>query len=167
MLSVVELSALPQRFITLAEVLLQELQRAHGPKLVSVAIFGSVARGVASPDSDLDVLIVADGLPKGRMSRVEQFLPVEEAVAARVAAARTLEIAPVFKTPEEAERGSPLFWDMTLDLLVLYDRDGVLIRLLDRVRRRLEALKARRVFRGNAWYWILKEDYRPGEVFEI
>jgi hypothetical protein len=26
---------------------------------------------------------------------------------------------------------------------------------------------ARRIWCGNAWYWDLKPDYRPGEVFEL
>jgi hypothetical protein len=31
----------------------------------------------------------------------------------------------------------------------------------------LEQLGARRIWRGNAWFWDLKPDYRPGEVFEL
>jgi len=32
---------------------------------------------------------------------------------------------------------------------------------------RLKKLGANRIWSGNAWYWDLKPDYRPGEVFEI
>ena len=38
---------------------------------------------------------------------------------------------------------------------------------LDRFAARLAALGARRKWRGSAWYWDLKPDYRPGEVFEL
>jgi hypothetical protein len=31
----------------------------------------------------------------------------------------------------------------------------------------LAHLGARRVWLGNAWYWDLKPDYRPGDVFEL
>jgi hypothetical protein len=38
---------------------------------------------------------------------------------------------------------------------------------LEKLRKRLTELGAKRVWRGNAWYWILKPDLRPGEVFEL
>jgi len=49
---------------------------------VSLAIFGSVARRIPNPESDLDILVLADRLPDGRMARVKEFEPVEQALAA-------------------------------------------------------------------------------------
>jgi len=43
-----------------------DLLRSHlRERLVSVVLFGSVARGDASPASDIDLLIVAEDLPQG------------------------------------------------------------------------------------------------------
>lgn len=42
----------------------------YGARLLSVAVFGSVARGTPRRDSDVDLLIVADPLPRGRLARV-------------------------------------------------------------------------------------------------
>jgi predicted nucleotidyltransferase len=50
-------------FEELARALATACHEVYGPRLVSLAIFGSVARGTARPDSDLDFLIVAEGLP--------------------------------------------------------------------------------------------------------
>jgi len=160
-------AALPAPLRALLEPLLEEICRAYGTALISAAVFGSRARGVAGPESDIDLLLVAEELPQGRIPRVRQFFPVEEALAVRSPAFRTLLLSPIFKTPTEVRRGSPLFWDMTEDVILLYDREDFLQEQLAGVKRRLEALKARRVFRDNAWYWILKGDYRPGEVFEL
>jgi len=44
-------------------------------------IFGSVARRTPNPESDLDILVLADRLPHGRMARVKEFEPVEQALA--------------------------------------------------------------------------------------
>lgn len=74
---------------------------------------------------------------------------------------------PVFETPEEAEKGSPFFLDMAEDGRILYDRDGFFGRRLDRLREKLAALGARRISRGNGWYWDLKPDYKPGDVVEL
>ena len=47
-------------------------------KLTSVIVYGSVARKTTRKDSDIDLLIIADSLPKGRMKRQELFLEVEK-----------------------------------------------------------------------------------------
>jgi predicted nucleotidyltransferase len=150
--------------------LLSAWRRHDAERLASVLIFGSAARGSFGPDSDLDILIVSRDLPDGRMSRVRDFAAVERALAPDLGAARragwNVELSPVFKTPAEVERGSALFFDMTEDARILEDRDGLTRRARDRLRDRLAALGARRVWRGNAWYWDLKPDCRPGEIFE-
>ena len=76
-------------------------------------------------------------------------------------------MSPVFKTPAEIEHGSPLLFDMVEDARILTDRDGYLEAVLGRLRYRLRELGARRIWRGNAWFWDLKPDYKPGEIFEI
>ncbi|MBI4715493.1 MAG: hypothetical protein HY760_06120 [Nitrospirae bacterium] len=73
----------------------------------------------------------------------------------------------IFKSPEEALKGSPLFLDMVEDARILLDKGGFLADILAALRSRLAALGSRRVWRGNAWYWILKPDLKPGEVFDL
>jgi hypothetical protein len=75
--------------------------------------------------------------------------------------------SPIFKTPEEVERGSLLFLDMLYDLVILYDRDSFLLNYLRGFKKRLDKLGARRIVRGEKWYWVLKPDYKRGETFEI
>jgi predicted nucleotidyltransferase len=147
-------------------VLLRACEDVYGARLVSVVIFGSTGRGTARPDSDVDLLLIADPLPHGRMRRVEEFEEVERRVAELLPGA-VPPLSPVLKTPEEAGHGSPLFLDMTEDARILFDRESFFSRQLDRLRARLAQLGSRRVWLGNAWYWDLKPDYRPGEVFEL
>jgi hypothetical protein len=56
---------------------------------------------------------------------------------------------------------------MVEDALVLYDRNEFFAQELARLQKRLTQLGAKRVWKGNAWYWDLKPDYQPGEVFEL
>jgi predicted nucleotidyltransferase len=146
-------------------------RRYYGGRLVSVAVFGSVGRGTPGPDSDIDLLVVADGLPLGRLARVDEFRTVEVQLASRLLALRRVgvntSLSPVLKAPDEIRHGSPLLFDMTEDARYLYDRGAFLATEIDRLRRRLAELGARRIWRGNAWLWDLKPDLKPGEVFDL
>jgi len=93
------------------ERLLTEARRVYGERLVAFGVFGSVGRGTPNPFSDVDVLLVAEDLPRGRLARVDEFVREDEAMSA--------------------------------------------------------ALGARRIRRGNFWYWDLKPDYTPGGVIEL
>lgn len=155
----------------LAEQLCHACKQHYGTRLVSVALFGSVARGTPQFDSDLDVLIVADDLAQGRMRRAREFERIEAALAPTLDSMRlsgiAVELSPVFKTPAEIEQGSPLLLDMTEDATILYDRAGFLAQALASLSARLGRLGARRIWLGSAWYWDLKPDFRPGEVIEL
>jgi hypothetical protein len=53
------------------------------------------------------------------------------------------------------------------DALILHDKDDFFARRLARLRERMAALGAERIWRGNAWYWDPKPDFRPGEIFDL
>lgn len=162
---------LKERFREIEGRLLSELQAFYGPRLVSVAVFGSAACGTQRFDSDMDILIIAEDLPRGRMKRMREFDAVEERLEPFLKSLRDEGIytclSPIIKSPEEAEAGSLLFLDMVKDARILLDRDGFFAQRLERLRNRLEELGAKRIWKGNAWYWVLKPDFKPGEVIEL
>jgi hypothetical protein len=141
------------------------IREHYGARLVSLALFGSVARGTSHRDSDVDLLIMATGLPRGRVARADDFRLIERQVAEAVPDAPSL--SPVFKTPDEILQGTPLLFDMVEDAHLLVDGDGFLGGQLARLAGRFQALGSRRMWRDGWWYWDLKPDYRPGEVFEL
>lgn len=146
-------------------------ERHYGSRLVSLAVFGSVGRGTPGADSDIDLLVVADQLPRGRLARSDDFAEVERALEPMLASAHAHglhpTLSPIFKTPIEVTAGSPLFLDMLEDARILHDRDGFLHDAFQEFSDRLSRLGARRIWRDTSWYWDLKPDYKPGEVFEI
>ncbi len=147
------------------------LDRVYGARLVSAALFGSVARRTARPDSDVDLLVVVEGLPAGRRARFATFDAVEQEIgpALRQLAAEgiTTEVLPVLRSPAELRIATPLMLDLTEDAVLLVDRGGCLAHVLDDLRTRLRRLGARRVFDAEGWYWDLKPTYRRGEIVEI
>lgn len=162
---------LKEKFTELLNLLLAETKAFYREDLISFVVYGSVARETYRFDSDVDILIIAKNLPRGRMKRVAQFMQIEEKIEPYLKELGKNQIqtfiSPLLKTPEEAERGSPLFLDMVEDAKILYDKNNFFTNILSQLKKRLKALGARRVWQGNAWYWILKPDYKPGEIFEL
>jgi len=163
---------LKERFRELEERLLTEIKSFYGERLVSVIVYGSVARETQTFDSDLDLLIIAEGLPQGRMKRIREFDPIEDKLEPFLKSLRQNEgintyISTVIKSPEEAEKGSPLFLDMVEDAKILFDKGGFFAGVLERLRKRLRELGAKRIWKGNVWYWDLKPDYKPGDIIEL
>lgn len=147
---------------------------AYGDRLVSLAVFGSVARGRIHPHSDIDLLAIIRDLPRSRMSRHLEFEQVERSEATRRLVSDCersgwmCDLSPILMTPDECERGTLLFLDMTREVIILDDRRGVLRDRLDRLRARLTELGSRRVTRGmDTWTWILKPDLKPGEIIHL
>jgi len=142
-------------------------------RLTSICLYGSVARGTARRDSDVDLLVVSDDFSGSLASRVERILKdVEEKVSGEIERLRRygvdtgLSIYPLRR--EEVLRFPPILLDLTEDGIILYDEGFFLERALTRLRARLSELNARRVFIGeDSWYWDLKPDFRFGEVVEL
>jgi predicted nucleotidyltransferase len=161
---------LTERYDEILGRVVAELRVVYGARLVACAVYGSVGRGTMREDSDIDLLIVARDLPRGVSARRAEIDPVEERLdallAPRPAGAARIVLSAVIRTPDEMAAGDPLFLDMVDDARLLHDPEGFLARYLDGLRARLRRLGARRVPWKGAWYWDVKPDYRPGEVFE-
>lgn len=56
-------------FDTLLASLLLAVQQVYGERLVTLAIYGSVGRRTPRADSDIDMLLIVEGLPPNRSAR--------------------------------------------------------------------------------------------------
>jgi len=150
------------------------LQREYGAQLISVVLYGSVARGDARKDSDVDIIIVLEAPPVEyykRTERVRKVLTNIEKTDEWIALNRQgyqPYIKPIVFSKAEAEEPRYLFLDIVEDGIILYDNQGFFARRLERLRKRLTELGSKRVFlEDGSWYWLLKLDLKRGEVFEI
>jgi len=72
--------SLAEPYRSILKALLEALRKRFGDKLISLVVYGSVARGEFRRDSDLDILVIIEGLPKGRFKRQDLFMEVEKEV---------------------------------------------------------------------------------------
>lgn len=130
------------------------LQEALGDDLVALVLFGSRARGDARPDSDWDLLLIAEGLPDSswrRMQFVKSLLPQ----------AWRYEINILAHTPEEWFRHvTPLALDIALDGLFLYeDKPHLFSERLADLRQQLRQWGLERESLGNHdWVWLWRNE---------
>ncbi len=155
---------LAHRYTAIAEQIL-------GDRLTTIALYGSVARGEARATSDIDLFIVLRDPPLGafkrrlllQLVRDDLIHELEQLWQQRV----YTDFVEVIRSEAEAQLFHPLYLDMTTEAHLLYDRDGFLATILQRVRERLNTLGAQRRKLGTIVYWDLKPGLMPGEVIKL
>ncbi len=141
-------------------------------RLFTVVIFGSVASDAFRPDSDIDILIVAEDLPERRWMRISEFIEnienkLSEDLQKLYDSGITPSFSPVIKSKDEVRHGSPLFLDMTEAAMILYDRDNFFQKYLDDLKKKLTVLGAKKIALKDGYYWDLKPDYKYGDIIEL
>ncbi len=156
----------------LLERLLALLQEQMGDRLLALALYGSIARGQGKPTSDIDLLIVVRG---DRLEMEKYYSAAEEALEempeykAFVQQKIWPAISPSVIDEDYLRRETPwLFLEIQDHGIILYDREGFLAWKLEQVRRRMRELGSKKVMMPDgSWYWDVKPDWKPGEVFEL
>jgi len=138
----------------------------------SFAVYGSVARGSATTNSDVDILVVSEDLRGSLSSRIEMLYAMEETLQDELRWLRKkgiytgLSFYPLKKC--EAQRLPNLFLDLTEEAVILKDDKHFLEMTLLELKTKLLKMGARRVFiNKEQWYWDLKPDYKFGEAVAI
>jgi GNAT superfamily N-acetyltransferase len=151
------------RLRDLAEEYTALLRSAFGDRLVAVLLHGPVARGEVGACCDVDLLVVVDPIAHGRpFGRRELLAAADEAIAPLLVAADMdgipARLARVVCARTEAHALVSVDVDLVEDAIVLWDRDGFVVRLLADARATLFAVGARRVRAEGASYWALGDE---------
>jgi len=157
---------------SLLDKLVHSLKEEYNNELISIVLYGSVARGTAKKESDIDLILVIRGL--SYTAAINRFLLVEEKFKQSIEfisikkAGYSPEIKPVIFSQKEASESRYIFLDVVEEGIIIYDKDDFFKKRLERIGKRLKELGSKRIFcKDNSWYWILVPDLRLGEVFEI
>ena len=129
-------------FKTILNTLLSEIRekarKHYRDRLVSLVVFGSVAKGKATPTSDIDLLIVLEDKPESSFKtymdfyeNVESKLNIIEDISIR--------ISPIFLKKTSLKEEIPWLWDT--EFIVLYDKNGFFFFFLKRLERFKKRIK--------------------------
>ncbi|MBI5883860.1 MAG: nucleotidyltransferase domain-containing protein [Elusimicrobia bacterium] len=149
------------------------LAKRLGDSLVSIILYGSVARGDSGPDSDLDILVVVEDADADAANAVlDAKLGLERDPVCAPYRDPKFGTIPVLScltlTRSQAGQNRWLYLDMTEEAVFLFDRDDFFKKRLGMVKAGMERLGSRKeTMPDGSWYWDLKPDLRAGEVFEL
>ena len=147
----------------------QSLLEKFKDNIISLILFGSVARGTAGDESDIDLLIILKDAPASYYRRLEPIIDIE--LKLRESAPETA-MPHMFSTMilsrEEAMENRNIFLDMIDASIILYDKNDFFKNRLKELKKRLLQLGSKKiVLEDKTWYWNLKPDSTPGEIIEL
>lgn len=151
-------------FAPLLEVLGEELLRRFGDDLQGLLLFGSVARGDWTRDSDIDLLVLLAERAGGRQEVLSKLLRARKALRHTPAYRRAYAAGFVptvefhFLTVPEAARFHRLYLEAFTEGVVLFDREGTLAGLIERFWNRLKKAGGKRIESPSVGpYWELDD----------
>lgn len=141
--------------------------------LISIVIFGSVARGEARPNSDLDVLVIAKNIPEKYSKRIDLVIYALESLKELKVWLWENEgiycnVELLILNTDEAKCFQPIYLDMIYDSIIVYDKNDFFKNILREFTKKLKEIGAERVeLPGGKWFWRLKPEIKRGEVIEL
>lgn len=131
-------------------VLVQTLLERFGERLQMIVLFGSHSRGEERPDSDHDILVVIEDLPRDPLARQREVMAPLLPQLLRL----PKRLSVIAKAPEEL-RGdlSPLILDICVDGICLYGQatfDGLRNKVMQALRD--SGLQRKRL--AGTWMWM-------------
>lgn len=130
-----------------------KIKNLRGIDIVSVAVFGSTARHGEYTGSDIDLLIVAEGVSEDIIQRISDIVKIKRAFSFGL----PLDILLVSKDEcrSNFRNHNPLYLDIAIDGKVIYDNDGFLNDLIMETRDYVNSSKI--VHSDGSWSFPVKD----------
>jgi len=153
------------------QIFLKKLENSMKHNLLSVVLYGSVARGKAHRESDIDLLIL---YRKGNFDTGEAYaasvIESRESREYRALFEKDIygEISPLFMTLEELGSNPLILLDIIEEGIILSERNHCFTKMVKKMRKKIKKMGSKKVaLPDGSWYWELKPEWKPGELIEV
>lgn len=140
--------------------------------LISLILYGSVARSTWNKESDIDVLLIVSN----KFFKQFNEQKISEITIKFYNKFREDNLYDDYKNHSiqiltlsinDLEKFRTLFYDIAIDGIIIYDTNNIGVELLTKYRKRIEKLGIKRIFLDkNDFYWKRK-DIKFGEIIEL
>jgi len=141
--------------------------------LISVILYGSVARGKWTYESDIDLLLIfSDEISnKSKLHKTLTNITItfEKALLLKDGNGRTiycsLQEYPIFL--KDLDNFRTLFYDIAMDGIILYDRTNMGFSFIERIKKRILNKNIKRIFISERDFYWKRNDVQFGELIEL
>ncbi len=145
----------------------RKLLANYKDELISLVLFGSVARGTTRKESDIDVLIILKDAPDSYYERLKPVVDIELEMRKDAVGIPHI-FSSMILSLDEAKQNRNIFLDMIDHSVILYDPNNFFKNRLSELKNRLDQLGSKKVILDDStWYWNLKPDIIAGEIIEL
>ncbi len=146
--------------------LVKKILDYYGENLVTLAIYGSFARGEPNVNSDLDILIILErksGIPQ-EIRRFQENIESDVEKELQELYEKygiNMELSPLILSKEGARYFNPLYLDMLDSVVILFDRDDFFKKILEKLCSMRKDFKKIQV--GDTYVWDFTRKNLIGE----
>ena len=148
------------------------MKEDYKEKLISIILFGSVARGKWNNESDIDLLIIFSNKISKKTTKNNRLTKIISDYE-RNSKLRNSKGDRLFSTIQEItlvlkdfHTFRTIFYDIAMDGIILFDRNQTGFHFLKKIKKRIEEKGLRRVFiKENDYYW--ERNVKFGEIIEL
>lgn len=143
----------------------------YSGNLLGLVVYGSVARKTEHSQSDIDILVVLNQVPKIRYERTDFFIdqietPILKGFTPKESEFQ-IEINPNIKSYEELTAGSFLNFTIASEGSILFEKDQLITEYFTKLRNRFKEMGVQKIPYAGGFYYDFLPKAKSLEVFEL
>lgn len=150
-----------------------KLKEIFKEDLLSVILFGSVARGKWTKESDIDVLIIFSNKISENMQLDEKLTEVilnfydKNNLKDEQGNYLYTPIQEISLFHKDLDKFRTLFYDIAMDGLLIFDRNQIGLKFINKTKLRIKKKGLKRIFYSDEDFYWKRNDIKFGEIIEL